>query len=129
MGMNTRVKRLWTAALRSGEYEQGTSGLRVENAHCCLGVLCEVAVREGVIERFGPNVAGDYSYGTGRQIGDSRTADLPREVVRWAGLKEADPIIKPEVLDNGQTCGSLIVLNDVGKAPFSTIADVIDRDL
>lgn len=45
-----RVRRKWIAALRSGEYKQGTGMLRRRHkvysedrvGHCCLGVLCEV---------------------------------------------------------------------------------------
>ena len=51
----------WIAALRSGRYEKGTNNLLsfrldVQNneqvvLHCALGVLCEVAVEDGVIKR------------------------------------------------------------------------------
>ncbi len=46
--MDADLKQRWVAALRSGEYTQGTNSL-VANApgtgqptHCCLGVLCEL---------------------------------------------------------------------------------------
>jgi hypothetical protein len=32
----------WTAALRSGEYEQTSKFLKKDGKHCCLGVACEV---------------------------------------------------------------------------------------
>lgn len=32
----------WIIALRSGNYQQGTGGLRTDNTYCCLGVGCEV---------------------------------------------------------------------------------------
>ena len=44
--MNTEIKKQWGAALRSGEYTQGTGRLKSfptidgEPAFCCLGVLC-----------------------------------------------------------------------------------------
>jgi len=56
--LDPRVKQLWLEALRSGDYVQGrgqlahidASGRRV--SHCCLGVLCELAVKDGVVEDF-----------------------------------------------------------------------------
>lgn len=33
----------WLAALRSGDYEQGTGRLAEDGKFCCLGVACEVA--------------------------------------------------------------------------------------
>ena len=39
------VGRMWVAALRSGEYEQGKDLLRAgNNTYCCLGVLVDVLV-------------------------------------------------------------------------------------
>jgi hypothetical protein len=41
--MKREIRDRWTAALRSGEYEQGRSTLRDrEDRYCCLGVLCDV---------------------------------------------------------------------------------------
>ena len=50
--MNKEVKQQWVAALRSGEYKQGKNALRRqyegEDAEfCCLGVLCDLAVKAG----------------------------------------------------------------------------------
>jgi hypothetical protein len=52
--MNKRVKRLWLKALRSGRFRQGQLRLCRVNSesdkrHCCLGVLEELAVEQGVI--------------------------------------------------------------------------------
>ena len=41
--MNPEIKDRWVAALRSGEYKQGTGRLRrVNDTFCCLGVLCDL---------------------------------------------------------------------------------------
>ena len=40
--MKQKIKALWVAALRSGDYEQGIGQLRNENKFCCLGVLCDL---------------------------------------------------------------------------------------
>lgn len=51
----------WVAALRSGKYLQGEKNLLIYRSdadsgdvypmHCALGVLCEIAVEEGVVKR------------------------------------------------------------------------------
>lgn len=46
--MKKALKDRWVAALRSGEYAQGSSYLKDETDggetfHCCLGVLCEIS--------------------------------------------------------------------------------------
>ena len=63
--MNSEVKGQWTTALRSGEYEQGNGVLRtIDNTYCCLGVLCELAVKANVIPV--PVISGEsYCYGEG----------------------------------------------------------------
>jgi hypothetical protein len=38
----------WLAALRSGEYQQGKGQLNCDNTYCCLGVACDIAVKEGM---------------------------------------------------------------------------------
>lgn len=49
-----RRRRLWTAALRSGDYQQGVGALRRKNdengctTYCCLGVGADVARRNGI---------------------------------------------------------------------------------
>jgi hypothetical protein len=49
--MDPVVKKKWLAALRSGEYEQGKNYLENAGKFCCLGVLCDLAVKEGVIQK------------------------------------------------------------------------------
>jgi hypothetical protein len=41
--MDAELKAKWVAALRSGEYVQGTAYLESDGKFCCLGVLCRVA--------------------------------------------------------------------------------------
>ena len=101
--MNEQVKKMWLDALRSGDYTQGREVLHLvtedgEQQFCCLGVLCDLAHRAGVVARPESTVAlyGDdtkpyilkggtpaigYTYGWGGSV-----ADLPHEVVEWAGL-------------------------------------------
>lgn len=54
MSVNRIVAQKWVDALRSGEFQQTTGKLGAvaadgSRAYCCLGVLCEVAVADGVI--------------------------------------------------------------------------------
>lgn len=49
--MKKEIADKWIAALESGEYKQGQNVLRSDDGfYCCLGVLCELAVKEGVIK-------------------------------------------------------------------------------
>ena len=52
----SRLRKAWIAALRSGDYVQGqkylvaTDKTTGQTKHCCLGVACEVAVKEGLVD-------------------------------------------------------------------------------
>lgn len=41
------VYNLWIAALRSGKYKQTKAALRDSKGFCCLGVLCDLAAKDG----------------------------------------------------------------------------------
>jgi hypothetical protein len=45
--MNKEIADKWIEALRSGEYEQGIASLQSGGRFCCLGVLCDLAIKEG----------------------------------------------------------------------------------
>lgn len=125
--MDPEAKKRWVAALRSGKYKQGIGRLRVRQEHhksgyCCLGVLCEIAVQDGVIrppERVrdgGPTDGYKYEY-------DGDAYALGPKVQDWAML-DANPIVKDE---KGRTT-TLADLNDEGM-PFEKIADLIEDQL
>lgn len=124
--MNEKIKTRWVAALRSGDYPQGTGLLRRVDAtgtayHCCLGVLCELAVEAGVVERSESSFDGSRvtSYAGGS------FKFPPREVVEWAGVLGDNPV----VADADGDARTLVNLNDAEEAPFATIADWIERSL
>lgn len=93
MSMVPSIKAEWVAALESGDYEQGRGNLATVDTvtvgdlttevvkWCCLGVLCDLAVKAGVIhsvQAFGRlNYAGEGSV-------------LPQAVSYWAGLEGED---------------------------------------
>lgn len=99
--MNAELKAKWVAALRSGDYKQTTGVLRLGDAFCCLGVLCEVA---GV-----PAVEGGYRFSDGFVNFCILSGSMAKEV--------------------GQQSASVLVdLNDNGK-PFTDIADWIEANV
>lgn len=44
------ILREWEAALRSGEYAQGTGWLNRDEKFCCVGVLCDLQVKAGTVK-------------------------------------------------------------------------------
>ena len=140
--MNQEIKVKWTTALRSGNYIQGHKSLRRRNpdgkdTHCCLGVLCDLAVAANVLPA--PElVGGEYEYQNKRMNGEYTLPEagvLPSQVMQWAGLTEPNPpvIVTPGPLPDGKIVGesgmvTLAELNDHG-VDFNQIADAIDNDL
>jgi hypothetical protein len=127
--MKPEVKAQWIAALRNGEYQQGQMSLSKDGKFCCLGVLCDLAVKAGVIPAPSTrNTLGDDLYGT-----EDKCDVLPAEVKVWAGLVEANPGVDMDQAPAGTRaleCAagkeSLAGVNDSG-TPFALIADIIDR--
>jgi hypothetical protein len=117
--MNPQIRARWVAALRSGQYRQGYEYLRDKTGGlCCLGVLCELAVADGVIpppERH--PLDGSWLYG-------EYDTELPESVMSWAGLAHTNPVAP------AQRGASLSQLNDGteegGSWTFAQIADVIE---
>jgi len=98
------VAKKWVAALRSGKYEQGTGQLRNGDTYCCLGVLCDVALKEGVLDIF-PQTAGTL-------------INVP-VVQKWSKLSNS--------WGGYSKKGSLVDDNDANKT-FSQIADIIESE-
>jgi|ERR1044071_4550800 hypothetical protein len=133
--MNPEIKQRWVDALRSGEYHQ-TDGMLFQydpgldapytESFCCLGVLCELAVEDGVVERaYIYPKDRDQSVGyiaTGGKPDEHTQFDiLPRVVADWAGL-DGDTIPTPSGYED-----SLITMNDDFKLSFQKIADIIEE--
>ena len=124
--MNQEIKARWVAALRSGEYRQIKGWLAdTKNGRCCLGVLCDVAAEDGIIEW---QTSGINKKAVGADSGSSYT--LPHDVMEWAALEDDDPESTETNTEEGGTM-SLSALNDSSYLQFSfdRIADVIERDL
>lgn len=134
--MNPEIKDRWLQKLESGEYEQTTGELRNDEGFCCLGVLCEVAVEDGIICR------GDSGYlSTGPDGMYVENSTLPREVVKWAGLESINPTVPFELQEDDCPCGEphdddvettkmeLSELNDSERLTFREIASYIKDNL
>jgi hypothetical protein len=117
------AREAWAAALESGEFEQGRAALATHHEdgdgggvrYCCLGVACEVALRNGVpLER-------EVNMGSGRHISyDGEMATLPVRVVKFLGLGGHAGSLRKLV----GNAGSLVMLNDRG-ATFAEITEQI----
>jgi hypothetical protein len=126
--VNAEVKRRWVEALRSGDYVQRRGRLAYQshdgdNSYCCLGVLCELAVADGVIDRTQATDGAEITYGA---FDDYSTVGLPRPVRAWAGLPVDGPQADRVVLDDVTT---LTRLNDTDGLSFRAIARVIEDNL
>lgn len=123
--MKQEIKDEWVTELRSGDYEQSRMRLRRRNDQgtdefCCLGVLCEIAVKHQVIAPAVLNEFGnDYTYFDGDE---RHSAYLPDSVVAWAELPNTDP--KVQLPTGGRE--SLVHMNDEGQS-FDRIADVVEN--
>jgi hypothetical protein len=136
-----RVMSRWADALRSGKYPQSTGSLRNARGWCCLGVLCDVAIDEGlpvVVSESNDDCFADgplaFFDGCGQY--------LPSTVVRWAGLPSENPIFRLDEQGAQELnewwydrhnqpwpIGALISLaemNDCG-VPFQIIAGLVER--
>lgn len=132
--MNKEVKAKWIAALRSGNYEQGEGRLHIvgrndnPDTYCCLGVLCELAVAENIVDK--PVIVKDSRHHDGEwsdcfMYDDVQIAGLPTPVLKWAGIHNAT--LGPAVNIHGRTV-TLSSHNDSG-ATFEQIASAIDEQL
>lgn len=127
--MNKTAKKLWLKALRSGNFRQARGHMRVSKrsnndikessnvpseffkeggrAHCCLGVLTEVAQEQGVVSKF--STAGN------------RNTMPCRAVYAWAELDRSDADDLASKNDRGD--------NDWPTNDFANIADFIEENL
>lgn len=133
--MNPEIKKLWIDALLSGEYQQGQGYLHQiedqESKFCCLGVLCDLAIKNGV-----PIIVSQRDERITEF--DNASESLPESVMEWSGItsvnggfiysvsyqyEEIDGTIidEEEVLEQ-----SLAELNDGGYT-FEEIVEDIER--
>lgn len=122
--MNATVKAWWLEKLRSGDFKQGKQSLKTadsatnEVTHCCLGVLCEAALKVGVLDREEKQAHGGFRFIL-RDPTDSydlRYGTMPGlAVLEWADLIQGFD-------------GYLASANDKG-ATFEEIAAFVEAEL
>lgn len=126
--MNQEIKAKWIAALRSGQYKQGTGTLRTSNdKFCCLGVLADLHRKEVGGRWEWDDLGGGYCVIITQPTNNSATADLPRSTRDWAGLESTNPMVyaKQEL---HTPIRPLAAVNDSGYT-FDRIADIIEQQL
>lgn len=106
--MDPTVKAKWLEALESGNYKKGKSALRTKlDSYCCLGVLCQMAVEEGVTQLI--DRANEYdAYGYGPSEDLYSTAFLPQDVREWAGVEWSAETHLADVNDCTETFAEVI---------------------
>lgn len=118
--MNTQIKERWVEELRSGKYKQGKNTLRQRedggDAFCCLGVLCDILIKNKHIEYISwatrPN-GSDEILVYDDLNGDREFGVVPEAACNEIGL---DKVLQDD----------LAKLNDDGMS-FEEIADVIEE--
>lgn len=127
--MNQQIAEKWVAELRSGKYKQTKHVLKKNGGFCCLGVLCEIAIKEGVIPK--PVLKADDTATEKRWFygpGDGDAGALPNEVRTWAGMTAANGRIKDfhgVTLASLNDEGTVVDGNEISSLNFDEIADVI----
>ena len=125
--MKEEIRKRWVQALCSGKFKRGEGSLYNSDteSHCALGVLCELAVQDGVTERRDSRHGGPSFYG---KSGEGSDNVLPPEVVEWAGLESESPILSFRSEGFGDTeFWSVSEMNDLG-ASYEYIAEKIESE-
>jgi hypothetical protein len=123
------LKAEWVAALRSGEYRQGKNSLRcksIENGqyeYCCLGVLCDLAVKHGEGEWRDSLHNSNRSIYTPHALPDEWSMNYPSRDL-------SDRLNLGASADGALSRQSLLGdMNDDQNKDFLTIADWIEANL
>lgn len=141
------IKTLWTDALRSGEYEQGSGSLKAVDCtpkFCCLGVLTD-------LYRKDKDVSWEDATSVARDPDDynptEATSYMPECVASWAGFlgselsDQGDDGIDVELIGDDKETGNYrsrnaSVINDSyinnpaqKLGSFEDIADLIEENL
>lgn len=132
--MNSEVKAMWVTALRSGDYPQTRSNLQDSDGFCCLGVLCDLYLREN------PEIEARWEYARGSEgqkifvfideEGQYNVSDeyLPEPVVKWSGVPNDNPQVAWEDPNFPGTYEPLSRINDEYGCSFQEIAAIIEQN-
>lgn len=106
--MDATIKKRWVEELRSGRWRKIIGQLSdLDTGRCVLGVLCEIAVKDGIIEPTRPLLWDTC-------------------IIAWAGLPDGDPVIS-----GGPVCPEgepepISGWNDSYGYSFGDLADMIE---
>ncbi len=114
--MKEEIKKKWITALTDGSYRQTKGYLKDKDGYCCLGVLCDLSVQDGVGKWHDIVMMGGATYQQFITRTEKSTALLPTEVMEWAGMSDSCGSYSKSVLTS---------LNDSGVS-FEGIAEVIE---
>lgn len=115
---------LWLVALRSGEYQQARGALRTPTGYCCLGVACDLYMKQTGDGRWENWTGASLSHQIFSASGEGHETEPPTAVRNWLGLS-GDIGQYTEWQDDGKVDTALTEKNDMG-ATFSEIADIIE---
>jgi len=142
--MKQDIKEKWLNALRSGEYLQGKDSLQpAPNSFCCLGVLCDIAIKEKAIDnaqwieadegnglKFASGMLSNEPDFYRQSYETEEDGELPANVRRWAELESCNPQVLVTINEEGhQKPLSLAELNDTWNYDFKKIADLIEKQI
>lgn len=115
--MNQEVKVKLLTALRSGEYKQAFRTLKTyDGCFCIHGVICDLAVKEGIAEWTG-RFNDDIKDVNGTPV---ISIAMTPAIQKWAGIK------KDELFFEG-TNQEIMDLNDRKRISFNEFADLIEQ--
>jgi hypothetical protein len=126
MGMNPEFKARWVEALRSGDYKQTQQTLYDGTGYCCLGVACDLLVKDGVIKTDyytceNENCCDEWYFGDESEYSSKL---LPEKAIEVMEIGMDNPIVDFDGFEH-----HLAELNDKLGLTFSEIADLIEDQL
>lgn len=129
MPVNKANMRLWVAALRSKKFKQVNGNLKRISlitdeviGHCCLGVICELAIEHGVAIHTLTAAHGEGAESAAVLFSGS-TGYLPTQALAWLGIEgseQGDIVISSE--PNGDPITAVTANDNLGW-DFEKIAD------
>lgn len=120
--MNIKIKKRWLAALRGGRYEQITVKLYDGKGFCCLGVLCDLYLKEH--KKEWDNQGWDKRF-----FIEDNSSGLPEVVQKWAGIEVGPLSYRVPLSKSYGGENTLTELNDKKLYSFNQIAEVIEKEL
>lgn len=125
----------WIEALKSGDYTQTKLNLRDTEGFCCLGVACDLFIKETGVGRWGdPTSEGiipffypvpeEESWGENlKEVEVDETSELPDIVREWIGMRSNDGSY---FKDTGLLNYDCLAANNDGGLTFEEIATIAE---